>query len=114
LNTCGLNRVSHLKDGAVRTYELDPTEFGFTPATIQDLRGGTPDESAVMIRELLSGKLNGARRESVLLNAAGALAAETGDFKSALEEATAALDNGKALAKLNALVEFSQDFQTIQ
>ncbi len=60
------------------------------------------------MRDLLSGKLNGARRESVLLNAAGALAAETGDFKSALEEATASLDSGKALAKLNALVEYSQ------
>ncbi|HSB01422.1 MAG TPA: anthranilate phosphoribosyltransferase [Anaerolineales bacterium] len=114
LNTCGVNRISHLRDGAVKTYELDPTEFGFKPATIQDLRGGTPDESAGMMRELLTGKLNGARRESVLLNAAAALAAETGDFQSALKEAVASLDSGKALAKLNALVEFSQDFQTVQ
>src|SRR5215216_2508277 len=104
LNTCGLNRISHLKDGAVRTYDLDPTELGFSIATIQDLRGGTPDESAVMLRDLLCGKLNGARRESVLLNAAGALAAETGDFKSALDEAVASLDSGRALAKLDALV----------
>lgn len=114
LNTCGLNRVSHLKDGAVRTYDLDPAALGFSLATVQDLRGGTPDEAAVMMRDLLSGKLNGARRESVLLNAAGALAAETGDFKSALQEAADSLDSGKALAKLNALVEFSQDFQTLQ
>jgi anthranilate phosphoribosyltransferase len=78
------------------------------------LRGGTPDESAVMMRELLSGKMSGARRESVLLNAAGALAAETGDFRSGLEEATASLDGGQALAKMNALVEFSRAFQTIQ
>ena len=61
-----------------------------------------------MMRDLLSGKLNGARRESVLLNAAGALAAETGDFKSALVEVTAALDSGAALAKLDALVEYSR------
>jgi hypothetical protein len=74
---------------------------------MEDLRGGTPDESAAMMRDLLSGKLKGARRDSVLLNAAGALAAETGDFKSALAEVTAALDSGKALAKLNALVEYS-------
>ncbi len=114
LNTCGLNRISHLRDGAVHTYDLDPTDFGFSLADIQDLRGGNPDESAIMMRELLSGKLNGARRESVLLNAAGALAAETGDFKSALDEAAASLDSGKALAKLNALIEFSQSFQTIQ
>lgn len=110
LNTCGINRISHLKDGVVKTYDLDPTEFGFLSATVQDLRGGTPDESAVMMRELLSGKLNGARRESVLLNAAGALAAETGDFKSALDEAQGSLESGKALAKLTALVEYSQSF----
>jgi anthranilate synthase/phosphoribosyltransferase len=114
LNTCGINRVSHLNNGAVRTYELDPTEFGFSFATIQDLRGGTPDESAVMMRELLAGKLDGARRDAVLLNAAAALAAETDDFKSALEEAVASLESGQALAKLDALVEYSQGFQVLQ
>ncbi len=110
LSPCGLNRVSHLKDGAVRTYDLDPTEFDMPLATAQDLRGGAPDESAQMMRELLAGKLNGARRDAVLLNAAAALAAESGDFKSALAEAGAALDDGKALAKLDALVEYSQSF----
>lgn len=108
LNTCGVNRISHLKDGAVKTYDLDPVGLGFSLAVMEDLRGGTPDESAKMMRDLLSGKLKGARRDSVLLNAAGALAAETGDFKSALMEATASLDSGKALAKLDALVEFSK------
>ena len=113
LNTCGANRISHLKDGVVKTYDLDPTELGLAQSTVADLRGGTPDESAVMMREMFTGKLNGARRDAVLLNAAAALAAETGDFKSALEEAKASIDSGKALAKMNALVEFSQSFQTL-
>ena len=78
---------------------------------MQDLRGGTPDEAAVMMRDILSGKLNGARRDAILLNTAGALAAETGDFKSALEEAKESLDSGKALAKMNELVEYSQSLQ---
>jgi len=110
LNSCGINRVSHLKDGAIRTYDLDPADFNLPRATIADLRGGTPEESAVMMRDLLSGKLNGARRDAVLLNTAGALAAETGDFKSAFAEARAAFDSGQALKKLNALIEFSQSF----
>jgi len=113
LNTTGTNRVSHLKDGAVKTYDLDPTELGLAQSTVADLRGGTPDESAVMMRDLLSNKLNGARRDAVLLNTAATIAAETGDFKSALEEARASLDNGSALEKLNALVEFTQQFQTL-
>ena len=113
LNTCGLNRISHFKDVAVKTYDLDPAELGLARSTIQDLRGGTPDESAVMMREMFTGKLKGARRDAVILNAAAALAAESGDFKSALDEAAASIDNGSALAKLNALVEFSQSFQTV-
>src|SRR5258706_623357 len=111
LNPTGANRVSHLKDGAVRTYDLYPSEFGIANAKVEDLRGGTPEESAVMMRDLLSGKLKGARRDAILLNAAGAIAAETGDFKSALAEAQASLDSGKALAKLDALVAYSKSVQ---
>ena len=113
LNTTGANRVSHLKNNTVETYDLNPTDLGLAQSTVQDLRGGTPDESAVMMRDILSGKLNGARRDAVLLNAAAAVAAETSDFKSALEEAAASLESGIALSKLNALVEYSQSFQTI-
>ncbi len=110
LNPCGLNQVSHLQDGAVRTYHLDPADLGLSRATIADLRGGAPDESAQMMRDLLQGKRQDARRDAVLLNAAGALAAETGDFQTALAEAAASIDCGAALAKLHALVEFSQSF----
>ena len=114
LNTTGTNRVSHLKNGTVETYDLNPADLGLASSTVQDLRGGTPDEAAVMMRDLLSNKLDGARRDAILLNTAGALAAETGDFKFALEEAREALDSGKALAKLNALVEYSKSFPTLQ
>jgi len=114
LNTTGANRVSHLKDGAVETYDFNPTDLGLARSTVADLRGGTPDESAQMMRDLLSNKLNGARRDAILLNAAAALAAESGDFKSALEEAKASLDSGNALARLDALIEFTKQFQTIQ
>ncbi len=108
LNPAGPNRVSHLKDGAITTYNLDPQDLGFKRSTIQDLLGGTPEESAAMMRDLLDGRGGGACRDAVLLNAAGTLAAETGDFKSALNEVTAALDDGRAFAKMNDLVKFSR------
>jgi len=110
LNPCGVNRISHLRDGAVRTYDLDPADYGLARATVADLRGGTPDESAQMMRDLLGGKLNGARRDAVLLNAAAALAAESADFKTALAESRDVLESGAALARLEALVGFSQSF----
>jgi anthranilate phosphoribosyltransferase len=108
LNPCGPNRLSHFKDGAVRTFDLDPAELGLERAPLADLRGGAPDDNAAMMREVLSGKTNGARRNAALLNAAAALAAETGRLALALEEARDALDSGAALAKLNALIEYSQ------
>jgi anthranilate phosphoribosyltransferase len=108
LSPLGPNRVSHLHEGAVRTYDLDPLDYGFPRASLSDLRGGTPEESAEMMRALLAGKLHGARRDAVLLNAAATLAAETADFHAALEEARASLESGAALTKLNRLVEFSQ------
>ena len=110
LNPCGPNRISHLKDGAVRTYDLDPADFGMQRATIADLRGGTPDESAQMMRAMFSGVLTGARLDAVLLNAAAALAAESGDFKSALAETRDVLASGAALSKLESLVSYSQSF----
>jgi anthranilate phosphoribosyltransferase len=110
LTPCGPNRISHLRDGKVTTYELDPADYGIARTTIEDLRGGTPDESAVMMRELLSSKLKGARRDAVLLNAAAALAADSGDFKTGFAEATKSLDSGAALQKLDALVAFSKSF----
>jgi anthranilate phosphoribosyltransferase len=108
LNPSGPNRVSHLKDGAVRTFDLDPATLGFAPGTIADLRGGTPDENAAVMRGLLGGQVNGARRSAVLLNAAAAIAADSGDLPAAVAEAEQALDSGAALAKLEALVAFSQ------
>src|SRR5688572_1140774 len=110
LTPCGPNRVSHLKNGKIKTYELDPADYDIPRATIEDLRGGTPEESAQMMRDLLSGKLNGARRDAILLNAAAALAAETGDFKAGFVEARQSLDSGAALQKLDALVAFSKTF----
>jgi anthranilate phosphoribosyltransferase len=108
LNPCGLNRLSHLKDGAVRSYDLDPAELGFERGALSELRGGAPDDNAAVMRGLLMGQVNGARRTAVLLNAAAAMAAETGDLPGALAEAEKALASGAALGKLEALIGYSR------
>ena len=110
LTTAGPNRVSHLKDGAVNTYELDAAELGLKPAQPEDLRGGDPAENAQMLRALLNGKDQSPRCDVVVLNAAAALASESGDFPNAIAEARQSLDGGAALAKLNHLLLMSQSF----
>lgn len=111
LTTDGPNRVSHLKDGRVKTYELDASDFGLRRATLDDLRGGDPEINARMMRDILTGKDDSPRKDVVLFNAAAALATEDGDFSSALSEVQQALENGEALNKLDQLIERSQSFE---
>jgi anthranilate phosphoribosyltransferase len=108
LTTNGPNRVSHLKDGRVTTYDLDALKLGLRPATPEDLRGGDPEENARMLRALLSGEDRSPRRDVLLLNAAAALATDSGDLPAALHEAERSLDSGAAMQKLEDLVAFSQ------
>jgi anthranilate phosphoribosyltransferase len=110
LNPSGPNRLTHLKGGVMRTYELDPADLGFERGPVSELRGGTPDDNAVLMRRILNGQVNGARRSAVLLNAAAAIAADTDDFPGAVAEAEKALDSGAALGMLEALVAYSQRF----
>lgn len=108
LTTSGPNRVSHLKNGRVETYELDGAELHLRPMPAEGLRGGDPGENARMLRSLLSGEDGTARRDVVLLNAAAALGVESGDLARGLAEAAEALDSGAALAKLDGLVALSK------
>jgi len=108
LTTAGPNVVSHLKDGQVRTFELDPLKLGLRRAGAEHLRGGDPQENAKILRAVLSGEDEGPRRDVVLLNAAAALAAESGNLEAGLALAERALNSGAALAKLDALVATSQ------
>ena len=60
--------------------------------------------------ELLSNQRNGALKDVVLLNAAVAIAADSGDIVSGLVEARKSLESGAALAKMEALITASQSF----
>ncbi len=108
LTTAGGNVVSHLKDGEVRTFELDPQNLGLRRANPEDFVGGNPAENAAILRGVLSGKDTSSRRDVVLLNAAAALAAESGDLEAGLAEAECSIDSQAALSKLDALVNFTQ------
>lgn len=113
LTTSGPNQVSHLMDGKVSSYILDPAALkGLRPATKADLRGGDPADNAAILRAILSGEDQSPRRDVILLNAAAALGAGDGNLSDALERARNSLDSGAALAKLDALIHTSQAFTT--
>jgi anthranilate synthase/phosphoribosyltransferase len=110
LSTTGPNRVSALRDGRVETITLDPADLGFARARAADLSGGSAEENAVITRGILSGTLNGARRDVVVLNAAAALVAggQSKTLREGIRQAKHSLDSGAALQTLDHLIEFSQ------
>ena len=90
-------------------YEVSPQHFGFKEAGMAEIKGGTPEVNAGMLRRLLDGE-KGARRNVVIMNAAAALVAVniTSDLKEGVLLAKNAIDNGEAKAKLDKLVTLSQ------
>ena len=110
LSLTGANRVSHLHNGEVRTYDFDAQELGLSSAAISELVGGTAEENAVITRGILAGELHGAKRDAVLLNAAFALSTECGDLAAGLEEARASIDSGSALRVLESYVVKTQSY----
>jgi anthranilate phosphoribosyltransferase len=110
LSVTGVNRVSHLDGGKVKSYDLDPAELGFARARLADLLGGDPAENAAILRGILSGELHGPKRDAVILNAAAALSTECGDWNSGLDQARASIDSGAALHVLDAFVAKTQSY----
>ncbi len=107
LSLNGPNRVSELRDGVVRSFELDAPELGLRRASLVELQGGDAADNARITRRILSGEEPGPMRDAVLFNAAMGLAVPDGDWPSALGRARASLDSGAALVALERLVEVS-------
>jgi anthranilate phosphoribosyltransferase len=108
ISICGPTRVSHLKNGEVTTSEMTPEEYGFKRAVIGDIIGGDAKENAKILRGVLSGE-KGTKRNMVLLNTAAALVAagRVDDFKEGISVAEKSIDSGKALERLERLIEFT-------
>jgi anthranilate phosphoribosyltransferase len=104
----GATRIAEARDGTVRSYEVEPEEFGMARAALQDIAGGNASENAAFIRALLSGEKS-PRRDVVLLNSAAALVAAgaVDHIAQGIPLAVRSIDSGACAEKLNALVRFT-------
>lgn len=109
ISLLGKTRVIELRDGQITSMELDPAEFGFTAASIDQLGSGDAITNAALVRSILSGKERGARRDIIVLNAAAAIivAGLVDSFPQALPLAEYSIDDGKAMHCLETLIEVS-------
>ena len=109
ISLLGKTRIIELRDGKVTSLELDPADYGFSNVSIDALGSGDAIANAAVIRDVLSGKEHGPRRDIVLLNAAAAIvvAGLADGFEQAIPMAEAAIDQSKASHCLEKLVQIS-------
>ncbi|MBL7153951.1 MAG: anthranilate phosphoribosyltransferase [Phycisphaerae bacterium] len=109
ISTLGITQIRRLEDGDIAKIELDPAELGFAGPSIDELKTGDAIENAAIIRDILTGKEKGPRKDIVILNAAAAIivAALADDFPSAVQLAQNAIDNNAAADCLEKLIEVS-------
>tara|TARA_Y100001960_G_scaffold61622_1_gene64411 strand:- start:264 stop:1307 length:1044 start_codon:yes stop_codon:yes gene_type:complete len=109
LSLSGNTRVSEWDGSSVNELEIIPQDLGIETCDISELKGGDPKENAQIITLILNGTDSGPKRDIVALNAAagfvicGSASNMTDGFGLALE----VIKDGRALAKLDALRDFS-------
>jgi len=108
ITTTGRTSVAELKNGRISEYSIDCRDFGIPLSCTEELRGGSPDTNAYIIRGILAGKEDPCR-DIVLLNAAAAI--YTGgyarDLEKGLSAAERSIDSGSAMRKLEALTAYT-------
>ena len=101
--------VAEAKNGEVRTFEIQPEDFGLERTSLEGLRGGDAEENASIIRSVLSGDRRDAARSLVLINAAAALfvGRAARDLREAMRLAEESIDSGRASEKLDELIRIT-------
>jgi anthranilate phosphoribosyltransferase len=109
ISTAGVTKIIKLKEGKIESCEINAEDFGIAPANINDLKVTDVKTSAKVLWEILNGKESGPRKDIVILNAAAAIIVSglADNFGTAIRLASTSVDNGKALACLERLIEVS-------
>lgn len=111
ISSCAPTTVCEVKNGEFKTYVIKPEDFGFKSADKSELVGGTPEENAVITRNILNGEETGAKRTAVLMNAGAALyvAGKVQSIADGIKLAAELIDSKKALAKLEEFIKCSNE-----
>ncbi len=106
ITNTGETRVAELSQGVIHEYAITPEEFGLPRYSRDALMGGTPEENAGAILSVLRGE-EGPRHDVAVMNAGAAiyLGGKAGDMGEGIEKAQKSIRSGKALGKLEALID---------
>ncbi|SJZ32130.1 anthranilate phosphoribosyltransferase [Selenihalanaerobacter shriftii] len=109
ISILGETKISYLREGEVEDFTINPRDYGLKVAEVEEIKGGEAEENAQITLDILKGK-SGAKRDIILLNSAAAFLVtdKVSNLEEGIELAAEVIDSGAALAKLNQLIEHSQ------
>lgn len=107
----GTTHVSEGKTGRISSYHISPEDFNLERVNSRELAGGTPEENAEIIQDILKGRRS-AKRDVTLMNAAPAFVAcgKAKTLHEGFDQAGEVLDSGASYEKLENLVKFTNRF----
>ena len=99
-------KVCEFKNDEFKSYVIRPEDLGLTRCNKEDLVGGTPQENAAIVNDILGGA-KGPKTDVVLLNAGAAiyLASDGITLKDGIEKAREIIVSGKAKKQLEKFIE---------
>lgn len=105
----GPTQICEINNGQLSTKIINPSDFGVDNYTLDDIKGGTPQENASIIKAILSGKGQPAHNAAVIINCAALLYLhdKADNLTSAATLAAQVLSSGKAFQTLETLVAVS-------
>jgi anthranilate phosphoribosyltransferase len=108
ITTTGVTQVAALENGAIRTFELTPSDFGLETVLLADLKGGDGAHNAAALKGVLEGNAT-PYRDISLANAAASLviAGRAADLSQGMALARQSLTSGAAKTTLERLIRVS-------
>lgn len=108
LSPLGPTRLLRLEGGTLEEIEVAPSDFGWPAWSADELAGAEPEANAARVREVIEGRLGGAARGAVVLNAAAAfwVAGEVERLEDGIGRAESSIDEGRAAGTLARLRDF--------
>jgi anthranilate phosphoribosyltransferase len=107
ITLAGKTHVAEARRGEVKTFEINPEDFGLSVGELEHLRGGDTEANAAIVRAVLEGKRHDEARALVTMTAAAALllGEVARDLSDGALRAAESIDSGAARAKLRLLIE---------
>ena len=115
----GKTQVTEISNGQLIKKEITPIDFGLNNYTLADIKGGTPQENAEMVKAILAGKGQEAHNSAVIINCAALLYLHREQLNGqadtlllAAQHASKVLSSGVAAKTLANLVRLSNSGAT--